>query len=248
MKFAWIANRRRLVILVGVLVLLVGLAGEVRPYVRRAWSTPTNAPVLVALDNPYIGSGNISFSYTVTNRTSDAILVLDQMMESRSMDAENTYGTPDDAWGYVDLELNGWSFHGRTYKAIVSRRIQSSGTFVCDRPMPYGRRLEAGKSLSGHFLLALPLKEDNAVGERDHPRVEGSPFDQMVDVREIELQIGWSAELPPDPSPDRRKMTTFSYKDQTLWYFTPGRYYWLEPIQQVASSRGQLVHAKGLLY
>lgn len=243
-------TRRRVFLLFvfGVASLLVfGLIGEVRPYFHELQKT-TRGPVFVTVDNARLCGSDVCVTYSMTNNTSASILVFDQMVGPRYPDQKHPYGEPDSAWVFVDIQPDGWSFSGRAYKAILSRRIEHVGTFVCDSPMPYGRVLGAGETLRRSLSVPLPLKENSARFAGSEPRSKDKPFAQMVDLREVEVQIGWSAELPEDPSADKQLMTTFSAENQTLWYFTPGRYYWLEPLQQIATSSTKPVRWNGLLY
>ena len=102
--------------------------------------------------------------------------------------------------------------------------------------------------MSDSFLLPLPLKENTADVGWSEPKVKDTPYVVPVNIRDVELQIGWSPELPKEAESDEYTTRPFQYEGQTLWYFSPWGYYRYEPIQKIAISRTQGLRARGLFY
>lgn len=250
MKLKSILTRRRVGGLVGLLLVVVfilGMIGELRPVVRRAYAKPPNGPVRVDCQAEIVG-GDVQVFYRVVNTTPDTILVFDQMWQENTGHETMPYGMPDDSWAYVEFERDGWSFSGWSYKAIISRRIMDQGYRMHYRaPLPYGRRLAAGESLTGSFRIPLPLKEDLA-RDRNDPRKKDMPFDTRLDVREFELWIGWTADVPLESELESGVTGQFSYRDMKLWFLSPGCYPVFEAMQQIAVSATKPVRWRGLLY
>lgn len=252
MRLKSILTKRRLVGIVGLLVVsafVLGLFGELRSVVRRASNQPSKGPVRVECQTEITG-GNIKVSYTVVNSTSDSILVFDQMWQENTGSEAAPFGVPDESWAYVEFERDGWSFSGWTYKAVLSRRIKDQGVqFHYRAPMPYGHVLAAGEHLTGSFLLPLPLRENLARNrDDDEPQRKEMPFDTRLDVREFELWIGWTADVPLESELEPGMTGEFLYHDQKLRFFSPGCYCIFEETQQVATSSANPVHWTGLLY
>jgi hypothetical protein len=236
----------------GLLVLgafMLGLIGELHPILRRLWASPSNGPVRVSCEAESVGRG-IKVSYTVLNQTSSTILVFDQMARDDTQSDAHPYGLPDESWAYVEFERDGWSFSGWAYKAILSRRIKRpyADQMHFEATLPYARRLAAGEKLTGSFLLPLPLKEELARSWGDVPRNPDVPFDMRINVREFELWIGWSADMPLESVSDAYLNGQFSYHDQKLWYFYPHWGLTLDEMQHVATSDAKAAHWNGLLY
>ncbi len=230
-------------------VFLLGLVGELRPILRRKWAAPPSDPVRVWCEAENVGDG-IKVTYTVLNQTSESILVFDQMAKEDSQNEAHPYGIPDDTWAYIEFERDGWSFSGWTYKAILSRRIRRPypDEMHFEEPLPYARRLGAGAQLTGSFVLPLPLKEKVAHVWGNVRRNPDMPFQTRLNVREFELWIGWTADIPLESEGDHHRDGPFSYHGQNMLYFFPHWGLTLDEMQRVAVSDTKSAHWRGLLY
>lgn len=241
----WLPGKRRVAYGIAGSALLAYGALASQFFAHRPWTKPAAFPVQVDFD-AQSDDREISVHYTVTNRSGSTILVLDQTAAPGSFDTAHPYGTPNPRWAYLEFAQDGWSHLGRTYKVILSRRVERFGSSLrCNgAALPYGRRLEAGATLSGSFRLPLPLEEQAPMFGGSDPKLKDPFYTRTVEIRDVELQIGWSPEIPAQ-SRNNLAMDTFVYEGRELWFFGPSMSYWLEPNQEIAASRTQPVRWKG---
>jgi hypothetical protein len=212
-------------------------------HLRRQPGTPTDVPVQVDF-NASISNSLLVVTYTVTNRTTAPILVLDQMGDDSHRD-DAGHPPPDADWAYVDFVSEGWSLHGRKLGVILSRRQSEQGDLPCYfAVVPNAHLLSAGTALSGEFHRTLPLRRNPSHG--GHIRSFGDTDSLGVaDFDDIELQIGWMADVPVLSAEQAKSFVTTSAKGETIWHLNYASYDVIRAAQQIASSARRPMDRQG---
>lgn len=129
---------------------------------------------------------SLEISYEFINSTDQAVLVFDRMWDraKKAIDPE-----------WADVEIRGT-------KALISRSLSKKpeGLFFDNPPVPYGREVAPGKSLSGKFSVKLPLEE--RFGFYNFIRQTGEW--KEIPVTEVAFALGWTLKpqsLPPGVKP-----------------------------------------------
>lgn len=235
-------RRPRLYLIVGAIVVACGVVANSR-FCRRYWTKPSEAPVQVDFD-ARVTENLLVVNYTVRNRTGAPILVFDQMPDDEHWDREHKASIPDPAWAYVDFAPNRWSLRGRRHKVVLSRRQSEQGDFPCySAQVPYAHPLGAGLTLSGEFRLPLPLHRMTA-GDVDL-RDQGAASLESSKIEDIELRIGWTAEIPTLTAEEMKTVETPLPTGETLWNISYAGYSWVQKAQQIASSTTRPARREG---
>ncbi|MEP7363804.1 MAG: hypothetical protein ABI972_11160 [Acidobacteriota bacterium] len=100
------------------------------------------------------GAAGVSIRYSLTNSSSEPILVFDRMWD-------NEKGALDPNWAYVEI---------RGGRALVKRMMENppDGLRVSEPKVPYGREVAAGAKAEGIVSLPVPLTERGAYDSFTH--------------------------------------------------------------------------------
>jgi hypothetical protein len=185
----------------------------------------------------------LRIDYTLTNRTAAAVFLFDRKASIRAPLTDSApFGVVDPAWMYVEMVSDGLL----SRRAVLRRALDRHGPPGTHPRMPFVRRLDAGESVRRSFSMALPLREfaPDKVSVVDWSR-GGTQF-RTVDVRSVELGIGWSTELPPEPWGPYVERASFDGEE--LLVISPSLNSWLNTRQQVALAPVAPVNCPGLAY
>lgn len=158
--------------------------GEAKPAPQKE-GTAMQVDVLLKVDiQPKPDS--LEISYEFVNPKDQPVLVFDRMWNraKKAIDPE---------WANVEI---------RGTKALISRSLSKKPVDLSfdNPPVPYGREVAPGKSVSGKFSVALPLEE--RFGFYNFVRQTGEW--KEIPVTEVAFALGWALKpqtLPPAVKP-----------------------------------------------
>lgn len=172
----------------GISLLMLSLqsanCGEAKPVPKKE-GTAMQVDVRLKVDiQPKPDS--LEISYEFVNPKDQPVLVFDRMWdrEKKAIDPE-----------WVNIEIRGT-------KALISRTLSKkpAGLHFDNPPVPYGREVAPGGTLTGKFSVALPLKE--RFGFYNFVRQSGEW--KEIPVHEVAFALGWALKptaLPPAIQP-----------------------------------------------
>jgi len=157
-----------------------------KPQIAKPREKPSmQSPVRLSAKFEF-GPDTFQVEYTFENASNQTVLLFDRMwdFQTNAMNAN---------WAYVEI---------RDGKALVKRALEiKPDTLMVEKPpVPYGREVLPGASLSGSFALPLPLKENQAYGTKLKPNGQATP----VRIQQIAFAVGWGVKpdnLPPGIKP-----------------------------------------------
>jgi hypothetical protein len=128
------------------------------------------------------GATGVSIRYSLTNTSSEPILVFDRMWDSEK-------GALDPNWAYVEI---------RGGRALVKRLMENppAGLRVSEPKVPYGRQVAPGAKAEGTVALPAPLTERGAYDSFTHTSKQFTD----AQVTAVGFAIGYAVKpknLPP---------------------------------------------------